>query len=406
MADQKKKPEISSGISLSPLEERLAVKPKGQQLYIGIPREIAFQEKRVSLTPESVGLLVANGHRVVIETKAGKHAHYADQEYADAGAEIAYDTQKVYDADMIVKITPISDEEITMLKTHQTIFSPIHLPTIRKGKLQELIKKKVTAFAFEYIKDEAKTFPFVRALSEIAGSASILIASHYTSNVGDGPGIMLGGITGVPPSKVVILGAGVVGEYASRAALGLGAEVKVFDNNIYKLMRLQNNIGQRLFTSVITPDVLAAELETADVVIGAIHAEDSRTPIIVTDHMVQNMKPGAVIIDVSIDQGGCFETSEITTHAEPVFTKHDVVHYCVPNISSRVSRTASRAISNVMTPILLRISEFNSLDRLVRNNKGIRHGVYIYQGHITNRHIADKFGYKCTDLDLIMAASI
>lgn len=406
MDSKTKKPEIRGDFSLSPLEERVAVKSKGQQLYLGVPKERAFQEKRVVLTPSSVALLVNNGHRVLIETGAGEEAKFTDNNYAEAGAEIAFDTEKVYKADTLLKVTPVVEKELELLKTHQTILSPMHLPTLKQSLLNQLMQKKITAFAFEYIKDEIKNFPFVRTLSEIAGYNSILIAAEYLSNLHNGYGVILGGITGVPPTKVVILGAGVVGEFACRAAIGLGAEVKVFDHNVYKLMRLQNNIGRRIFTSVLDPDTIQKELATADVAIGAIHAEKGRAPIIVPEHMVAEMMSGAVIIDVSIDQGGCFETSELTTHKEPVFTKHEVIHYCVPNIASRVPRTASQAISNVLTPILLKIGNYNSLDQLIWDNDGVRHGLYLYKGSLTNKHLGKKFNLKVTDLNLLMAANL
>ncbi len=406
MDSKSKKPEIRGDFSLSTLEERVAVKPKEQQLYLGVPKERAFQEKRVVLTPSSVALLVNNGHRVLIESGAGEESKFTDNEYAEAGAEIAFDTEKVYKADTLLKVTPIIEKELDLLQTHQTVLSPIHLPTLKQELLNKLMQKKITAFAFEYIKDEIESFPFVRTLSEIAGYNSILIAAEYLSNLHNGYGVILGGITGVPPTKVVILGAGVVGEFACRAALGLGAEVKVFDHNVYKLMRLQNNIGRRIFTSVLDPNTIKRELATADVAIGAIHAEKGRAPVIVPENMVAEMLPGAVIIDVSIDQGGCFETSELTTHKNPVFTKHEVIHYCVPNIASRVPRTASRAISNVLTPILLKISSYNSLDRTIWNNAGIRHGVYLYKGALTNKHLGEIYNLKTTDLNLLMAASL
>lgn len=406
MGNKTKKPEIRGDFSLSTLEERVAVKPKEQQLFLGVPKERSFQEKRVVLTPNSVALLVNNGHRVLVESGAGDESKFTDHHYSEAGAEIAYETEKVYKADTILKVTPISKKELDLLQTHQTVLSPLHLPTLNQDLLNRLVQKKITAFAFEYIKDEIKNFPFVRTLSEIAGYNSILIAAEYLSNLHNGYGVIMGGITGVPPTKVVILGAGVVGEFACRAALGLGAEVKVFDFNIYKLMRLQNNIGRRIFTSVLDPNIIKSELATADVAIGAIHAEEGRAPVVVPENMVEGMLPGSVIIDVSIDQGGCFETSEITTHKQPVFTKHEVIHYCVPNIASRVPRTASKAISNVLTPILLKISNFNSLDRLIWNNEGIRHGVYLYKGSLTNKHLGEKFNIKTTDLDLLMAANI
>lgn len=404
--ETKKKPQVQVDFSLSPLEERVAIKPQNQQLFLGVPKERLFQEKRVVLSPSSVSLLVNNGHRVLIETGAGDASKFTDHQYSEAGAEIAYDKQKVYSADILLKVTPLVEKELELLKTHQTVLSPIHLPTLKEDFLRRLMQKKITALAFEYIKDEAKNFPFVRTLSEIAGYNSILIASEYLSDTKDGYGIIMGGVTGVPPTKVVILGAGVVGEFAARAALGLGAEVKIFDYNIYKLMRLQNNIGQRVFTSVLDPEILANELATTNVAIGAIHAETGSAPVIVPESMVANMKPGAVIIDVSIDQGGCFETSELTTHKAPSFISHEVVHYCVPNIASRVPRTASLAISNVLTPILLNFSKYNNLDGLLRQKEGIRHGVYLYKGALTNNHLSRKFHIKDTDLNLLMTAGI
>jgi len=406
MDSKPKKPAIQGDFSLSTLEERVAVKNKEQQLYLGVPKERSFQEKRVVLTPSSVALLVNNGHRVLIESGAGKESKYTDNQYSEAGAEIAYDTEKVYKADTLLKATPIVEKELELLQTHQTVLSPIHLPTLKQSLLNKLMQKKITAFAFEYIRDEIKNFPFVRSLSEIAGYNSILIAAEYLSHLNNGYGVIMGGITGVPPTKVVILGAGVVGEFACRAALGLGAEVKVFDYNIYKLMRLQNNIGRRIFTSILDPDTIKKELSVADVAIGAIHGEEGSAPVVVPENMVAEMLPGAVIIDVSIDQGGCFETSELTTHKNPVFTKHEVIHYCVPNIASRVPRTASQAISNVLTPILLKISNYNSLDRVIWDNNGIRHGVYLYKGALTNKHLGEKYNLKVTDLNLLMAANL
>jgi len=401
-----KKPQIKGDFSLSPLEERLAVQSKNQQLFLGVPKERSFQEKRVVLSPSSVSLLVNNGHRVLIETGAGEASKFTDHQYSEAGAEIVYDIQKIYSADILLKVTPLVEKELELLKTHQTVLSPIHLPTLKESLIRQLMQKKVTALAFEYIKDEAKNFPFVRTLSEIAGYNSILIAAEYLSDTNNGYGIIMGGITGVPPTKVVILGAGVVGEFAARAALGLGAEVKIFDYNIYKLMRLQNNIGQRVFTSVFDPEILADELATTNVAIGAIHAETGSAPVIVPESMVANMRAGAVIIDVSIDQGGCFETSDLTTHKNPSFVCHDVVHYCVPNIASRVPRTASKAISNVLTPILLNFSKYNNLDGLLRQKKGIRHGVYLYKGALTNNYLSQKYHIKVTDLNLLMAAGM
>jgi alanine dehydrogenase len=215
----------------------------------------------------------------------------------------------------------------------------------------------------------------------------------------------LGGITGVPPATVVILGAGTVGEFAAQSALGLGAEVRVFDNSIYKLKRLQNAVGHRVFTCVLREDILSDELKNADITIGAIHSKSGRTPVVVTEHMVSHMKAGSVIIDVSIDQGGCFETSEVTNHDKPYFKKYDVLHYCVPNIASRVPRTASAAISNVITPIIIEAGKQGGFDKLLYNDSNLRHGVYVYKGACTNLHLSNKFKLKFTDLDLLFATT-
>lgn len=390
---------------LSPAEAPAYLGNKKHQLYIGIPKEKSFQENRVPLTPDAVDILVANGHRILIETKAGEGAHFKDKDYSEAGAEIVYDTKKVFEAEIILKVAPPSEEEMNLLKMHQILISPIHLPTLKDTFINTLMHKKVTALALEYIKDEAGSFPFVRSMSEIAGSSAVQIAGELLNSTKNGQGILLGGISGVPPANIVILGAGVVGEFATRAALGLGASVKVFDNNIYKLMRLQNNVGRRLFTSAFYPDVLQKELEDADVAIGAIHSESGRTPIIVSEEVVSMMKPGAVIIDVSIDQGGVFETSEVTSHQSPTFKKYDVIHYCVPNIASRVARTASYAMSNILSSRLLKSSELGGIEKLFYYDHTSRHGVYIYKGCLTNKHLSERFNIKHTNIDFLFSAS-
>ncbi len=397
--------DFSAEFSLRPKEMLLPVGTGRNKLYIGVPKETSFQEKRVALTPESVALLINHGHRVVIMTNAGEDAGFTDHDYSEAGADIAYDEKKVFEADILVKVAPPSEEELDMYHPFQIIFSPIHLPTMKTEILQELMKKRVTAVAFEYIRDENNTYPVVRALSEIAGSAALLIAAEFLSSAQAGRGILLGGIAGVPPAKVVVLGAGVVGEYVTKTALGLGAEVRVFDNSMYKLMRLQNNVNSRVFTSAIYPEVLEKELIEADVAVGAVHSELGRTPMMVPEELVSKMKDGAVIVDVSIDQGGCFDTSRITTHDEPTFTKFGVVHYCVPNIASRFARTASYSISNVLSPDLLKIEAHGGFDNLIQNSAGIRHGIYLYKGTLTNRHLSERFELKYTNLDLLLTSS-
>jgi len=399
-----KKPYISPSFSYIPLEETLEIVPKKKQLFIGIPRETSFQENRVALTPEAVSVLINNGHEIVVEHCAGEGSFYFDNDYSEAGARIAYEKSEVYKATTIIKSAPISDEEVALMQPGQVVISPIHMPFLKAHTLEQLVHKKIICIAFDSIKDDSGTYPIVRAMSEIAGSYSILTAAKYLSNVHNGKGILLGGISGIPPVKVLIIGAGIVGEFAARAAFGLGASVKIFDNSIYRLMRLQNNIGRRCFTSVIEPVTLAEELSVADVAVGALQPVNGITPVVVSDAMVSNMKAGSVIIDVSIDRGGCFETSHPTTHENPIYKKYDVIHYCVPNIASDVSRTASRAISNVLMPIMMESADLGGIDMLIQAKAGIRNGVYVYKGMITNAPIAKRFNFKYTDLDLLLAA--
>jgi alanine dehydrogenase len=389
---------------LMPQEEMLEVQRKKGSLYIGVPKETYFQENRICLVPEAVALLVSNGHQVIIETNAGKAANFDDKDYSEAGAKIAYSSKEVYEADIILKVAPPSDEEIEMLQRKQTLFSALQMTVQSDNYVKQLMNKKVTAIAYDYIKDEDGIFPIIRSMSEIAGNTSILIAAEYLSNINNGNGTMFGGITGTSPTEVVILGAGTVGEFATRAALGLGAMVKIFDNSVYRLRRLQSDLATRVFTSVLQPKVLAKALKTADVVIGAIRAPNGRTPCVVTEEMVSEMKYGSVMIDISIDQGGCFETSRVTNHTNPVYRTHGVIHYCVPNIPSRVSRTASYALSNVLTPILVNMGDEGGVESLLRSNSGVRHGVYIYNGILTNQFLGETFKLPYKDIDLIMAA--
>ncbi|MGZ4030135.1 MAG: alanine dehydrogenase [Bacteroidia bacterium] len=393
---------LTKGVMM-PQEEMLEVARKKGKLYIGIPNEIAYQENRVPLVPDAVALLVNLGHRVVIETNAGKAANFLDNDYSEAGAEIAYSAEEVYKADIVVKIAPPTTEEIEMMQQKQTLFSALQFTTQPEEYLKKLANKKINAVAVDWITDDLGIFPFVRAMGEIAGGASILIAAEYLSNNNNGMGAILGGISGISPTEVVIVGAGTVGEFAARAAIGLGAYVKVFDNSTTRLRRLQSNLGSRVFTSIIQPKVLAKHLKSADVVIGAMRSKTGRAPIVISEAMVGEMKTGAVIIDVSIDQGGCCETSETTNHSKPVFRKHGVIHYCVPNIASRVSRTASYAFSNLFAQILINLGDEGGFESLVRRDAGVRNGVYLYNGVLTNQYLAETFNLPFKDINLLVA---
>lgn len=397
--------DVAKQAMLQPQESLMEVKARKNSLYIGIPKEITFQENRIALTPLSVALLVNNGHHVILQSNAGQAANFSDKDYSDQGARISYDAQSVYsEADIIIKIAPPTMEEIALMKPNQILLSTLQPATLKAECLHALMAKKVTALSFEYLRDEGGVLSVVRAMSEIVGATSVLIAAEYLSNVFNGKGLMLGGITGVPPTEIVILGAGTVGEYAARTAISLGAEVKVFDPSIYKLRRLQNNIGTRVFTSVVQPIVLEKAITTCDVAIGAMRAEDGRSPQIISEATVSRMKRDSVVIDVSIDQGGCFETSEVTNHTNPVFRKYDVIHYCVPNIASRVARTATYALTNIFAPILLDIGDQGGIKNVIWQKSGVRNAVYIYHGHLTNKHIGDRFNIPCKDLDLLIVS--
>ncbi|CAI8396250.1 MAG: Alanine dehydrogenase 2 [Polaribacter sejongensis] len=386
---------------LLPQEEMLEIKKQKGELFIGIPKETYLGEKRVCLTPDAVSALCAHGHRIVIETGAGENANYSDKEYAEAGAKISYDIEEAFKCNIVLKVAPPTQKEIEYMNPKAILISSLQLKTQQRKYFECIAKKKITAVSFDYIKDDHDTYPIVKSLSEIAGTASVLIAAELMSGTNKGNGLLLGNIGGVPPTSVVVFGAGTVGEYAVRTAIGLGARVKVFDNSITKLRKLQHSLNTPIYTSTLQPKSVAKALMRADVAIGAIRGKN-RSPIVATEEMVANMKEGAIIIDVSIDRGGCFETSNVTTHAAPTFIKHGVVHYCVPNILARYSRTASLSISNIFTPYLLNIAEEGGFENAARFNKSLRNGMYFYHGVLTNRTVADWFNLPYRDINLLI----
>jgi alanine dehydrogenase len=398
------KPQIDSSIFYETQEEVLDIRYRSKPLLIGIPKEIAFQENRIGLIPEAVSVLVANGHEVLMEHNAGEGSRYSDMDYAEAGAKIVFEKEEVYKCPILVKTAPPVEADLPFLQMHQTIISPLHLTALEKGLMEKLMAKKITALAIENIKDENQNFPILRSMGEITGSAVMLIAGQYLSNFNQGKGILLGGISGVPPTKVVIIGADIIGEFATRNALALGASVKVFDNNVSRLQRLQNNLGQRVWTSVLEPKILAKQLKTCEVAVGALRNDFSRAPIVVTEEMVAAMRPGSIIIDVAIDRGGCFETSELTNHENPIMIKHGVIHYGVPNIPSGFARTASQAISNVLMPLLIQIGDLGGLSEIIWQQIHLREGIYLYKGALTDIYISEKFNLKYTDLNLLIAS--
>ena len=386
---------------LLPQEETLEILKQKGELFIGIPKENQYQEKRICLTPDAVNAITANGHRVLIEAGAGEGANYSDKDYTDAGAEISNDTKKVFSCPLILKVEPPTLAEIDLLNPQATIISALQIKTQSKKYFEQLAKKRITAIAFEYIRDEDGKFPAVRSLSEIAGISSILIASELMAVTNKGNGLMFGNISGVPPVEVVIIGAGTVGEFAARSALGLGANIKIFDNSITKLRNIQTNLNQTVYTSTLQPKNLLKALKRCDVAIGAVRGQD-RSPIVVSTTMVEHMKKGAVIIDVSIDMGGCFETTEVTDHDHPTIEKYGVIHYGVPNIPSRYPRTSTISISNIFTPYLLKLGEDGGLENSLRFDKGLRNGLYMYHGILTNKSVGEWFGLAYNDINFLI----
>ncbi|PQB06601.1 alanine dehydrogenase [Polaribacter filamentus] len=386
---------------LLPQAEMLEIKKQKGELFIGLPKETHLGEKRVCLTPDAVTALTSHGHRIVIETGAGDGSNYTDKEYSEAGAKISYDVKEAFKCKIVLKVAPPTEEEIEYINPQTILISSLQLKTQTKKYFENLAKKRITAVAFDFIKDEQETFPIVKSLSEIAGTASVLIAGELMSGVNKGNGLLFGNISGVPPTSVVIFGAGTVGEYAARTAIGLGARVKVFDNSITKLRKLQHSLPAPIYTSTIQPKSIAKALMRCDVAIGAIRGRN-RSPIIATETMIEQMKEGAIIVDVSIDRGGCFETSNVTNHNIPTFVKHGVIHYCVPNIPARYARTATLSISNIFTPYLLNIAEEGGFENAVRYDKSLRNGMYYYHGVLTNKTVADWFDLPFRDINLLI----
>ncbi|MDF2158614.1 alanine dehydrogenase [Algoriphagus sp. CAU 1675] len=393
-----------TAVGMIPKESPALVKRGGESITVGLPKEKSNEEKRVVITPESVGLLTNNGIQVIVETGAGLHAKFSDQDYSDAGAKIAYSSKEALEAQIVLKVDPPTLEEIGMMSPGSCLISALQLGRQSREFIQTLNAKKIISVAFEYLEDKVGGMPVVRAMSEIAGSTVMLIASEYLSSVNDGKGLMMGGVTGVPPTQVVIIGAGTVAEYAARTALGLGANIKVFDNHIYKLRRLKQLLGQQVYTSTIDNFTLNQALSEADVVIGALRAEKGRNKVVISEEMVANMMHGSILIDVGIDQGGCIETGRMTTHENPTYKVHDIIHYCVPNIASRVARTASYSLSNIFTPIILQMADLGGAEEMIFNYKWFLRGVYTYRGSLTNAYLAKKFDLNHKELQLLLAA--
>lgn len=394
-------------IGLKTLEKHLRRSKSKVSLKIGLPKEISNDERRISLTPGGVNILVANGHEVFIEKGAGENANFPDREYADSGAEIAYSAEEIFKkSELILKIAPLEEEELSLLEPDQALISALHIGSQTKEYLQTLIDNSITGIGYEFIRGDDKEFPIVRMMHEISGSMAVQIAAHYLESMSGGPGTMLGGISGVPPATVVILGAGITGEYAARTALGYGAQVFVMDTDLTALRRLENALDRRIITAVANHQYLSTALKFADVIIGAAMAEGDRSPCWVTEEMVAAMKPGSVIVDTAIDQGGCIATSRATTHSNPVYVEHDVIHHCVPNLPANVPRTATYALNNVLVPYLLSIGDAGGVKECLWENVALRNGTYAYKKHLTKKSLAKMFHMPYRDIEMLIASQI
>ncbi len=382
------------------LLREIASQPK---FTIGVPCEDPSTETRLGLTPEGVSIIVEEGHVVKLQRGAGFPMSYSDLQYSEAGATIVDNAAEVFNADIVLKIAPPTVDEIALMKDGSTILSMLQLSNLSADSIKMMMAKKLTSIAYELIKDEQKTFPVVNTISEIEGNTAISVASELMSNSSGGKGILLGGIAGVSPTEVLILGAGMSGSVAARSALALGAQVKIFDHDVNKLRKIQHYLGQQVFTSVIHPSILFKALASADAVIANLRYINGSEMFMVSEELVKTMKQGAIIIDLSVDQGGCFETSSCRTLANPSYEKHGVIHYCVPNISARVGRTSSMVLSNIFAPMLLKIAESGCVGTAIAENTGFRNGVYIYEGIAVNRLIASYFGISSNDIGLFMA---
>ncbi|TFH39657.1 MAG: alanine dehydrogenase [Bacteroidia bacterium] len=404
MMEKEKGDSFHFSSALMPQEELLETGRKRRNISIGILREHEESEKRVALTPEACNLLVETGNDLMVQEGCGIGANYTDKDYADNGAVISKSENEILKCDAVLKVAPFTIKEIGKMKGNQVVMSYLNILSQNEEGLMMMTKKNISAIAFEKIRDGNDELPVVESMSEISGVTSVLIASEYLSNLHGGKGVLLGGVSGVTPTEVIIIGAGTAGEYAARAALGLGSVVKIFDSSVHRLRKFQSLMGQRMQTSVYHPQVLKKALKSADVLIGAIQIEDQRPWFHVTEDMVMSMKKGSVVIDLSIDRGGCIETTEYRELKDPVFEKHGVFHFTAWNLPSRVARTASIALSNVITPLLQEISDSGGLDIMLKTKKGLSDGVYIYRGILTNETLGQKFGILSKDINLLLAA--
>ncbi len=382
----------------------LKVNKTHSSLTIGVPKEDAKFEKRLALTPEVVALLVDAGHKVILESGAGEQINYSDNYYADSGATIVDSRAQVFEANLIIKVSPPTLLDVKLMRPRSTVFSFLQQPLLSSTILEAMSAKRINALAYDLVYDNQGSSPFVTAISEIEGTFAITLAAELMSNAHGGKGILMGGVPGVSPTEVAIMGADVAGTVAARAALALGATVKVFDNDINKLRRIQHSLGHALFTSTLQPNVLRNAFHSADVLIGAMEYINQPHRDRISEDLIRELKKGALIIDLRLAQGGCFETTmeSCLPGAPTFFEKHGVLHFCEMSISSRVARTASIALSNVFSNLINVMSISGGIIGLAQSDRGFSSGFYMFSGKMVNAYVANLFNYPVNDIGLFL----
>ncbi len=372
-------------------------------MRIGVPKEIKIHEYRVGLTPHSVAELTADGHEVLVETEAGSGIGFDDASYQAVGATIVETAERVFsDSKLIVKVKEPQLSECARLKPDQVLFTYLHLAADRP-QADALIASGVTAIAYETVTAPDRTLPLLMPMSEVAGRMSVQVGAYALQKVSGGSGILLGGVPGVAPGKVVIIGGGVAGSNAAAMALGLHADVTVLDRSVSQLKWLSDHFGPELKTLMANSETLREQVTGADLVIGAVLIPGAAAPKLVSRDMLRQMKDGSAVVDISIDQGGCFETSRPTSHDNPTFIEEGVVHYCVTNMPGAVARTSALALNNVTLPYVKALAN-NGWQNALASDAHFANGLNVHAGHVTNQAVADALGYDCSPLRLEIAA--
>ncbi len=373
-------------------------------MIVATVKELKLEEYRVALTPQGVASIVGAGHQVLVETGAGVGSNYDDDEYRAAGAEVVPTAAEVFArADLICKVKEPQHQEFELLRAGQLLFTYLHLAA-EPDVTEALVHSRCTAIGYETVRRDDGFLPLLAPMSEIAGRMAVEIGGQFLKRPGPGRGVLLGGLPGVPPAHVVILGSGNVGKNSVRAAVGAGARVSVISNSEDQLRALEELYAGRVETVLASAQAIADTVVGADLVVGAVLVEGRRAPVVMTRAMVRSMGPGAVIVDVAVDQGGCIETTRPTDHVHPIYVEEGVVHYAVPNMPGAVPRTSSRALTGLTLPYILEVAN-RGFEAAVLSDPALRRAVNTYQGHVTHRGVADSLGVPYMELDALLVSA-